>query len=64
MEDGLRIKFSNPQLKQRLIDTFPRYLIEGNWHGDQIWGVCKRTRKGQNLLGQCLMRIRDELMGK
>lgn len=64
MEDALRYKFSDPDMKQRLINTFPKYLIEGNWHGDTIWGVCKRSRKGKNLLGQALMKIRDELMGR
>ncbi len=59
MEDCLRAKFADPQLKQKLLDTGTQELIEGNWWGDRFWGVCKGT--GQNMLGKLLMELRDEL---
>ena len=29
MEDGLRLKFADPELRQMLIDTYPHELVEG-----------------------------------
>lgn len=61
MEMLLRQKFAQPELKQLLIDTGDRELIEGNhWH-DLFWGVDQTTREGQNHLGKILMKIRDEI---
>lgn len=58
------IKFKDPELRQKLLDTSPHDLIEGNtWH-DNIWGVCtcrKCPGKGQNLLGRVLMEIRNDI---
>ena len=48
MEDILRIKFKNPELKQKLIDTGQEELVEGNWWNDTFWGVCEE--KGSNHL--------------
>jgi ribA/ribD-fused uncharacterized protein len=59
METLLNQKFAIPELKQKLIDTFPHELIEGNTWGDTFWGVCKG--EGQNNLGKILMKIRSEL---
>lgn len=50
---------THPELAQKLKDTAPRELIEGNWWGDTYWGVCKG--RGENHLGKILMRIREEL---
>lgn len=58
MYDCLRLKFADPILKQKLLDTGSVQLVEGNWWGDVFWGVCKG--KGQNHLGKLLMRIRSE----
>lgn len=52
-------------IQQKLIDTFPAELIEGNhWH-DKVWGVCtceKCGGKGQNWLGRILMKVRGDLL--
>lgn len=51
-------KFSqNPILTQKLIDTYPATLIEGNWWKDTYWGVCNGV--GSNKLGIILSDIRD-----
>lgn len=46
-------------LKNALIATGDQTLVEGNWWGDKIWGVCLKTNQGQNLLGKCLMEVRE-----
>ena len=60
----LRIKFSNPELKQKLINTGNDYLEEGNnWH-DNLYGNCYCEKckdiNGQNHLGRMLMQVREE----
>lgn len=62
MEDLLRQKFEEPELAKALCDTGTVELIEGNWWGDQYWGVCRG--KGFNHLGRLLMRIRGELLNR
>jgi ribA/ribD-fused uncharacterized protein len=65
MEEIVRQKFNkNPKLAQKLIETYPRQLVEGNWWGDDFWGVDIKNHRGQNNLGKILMKIRDELMQK
>jgi N-glycosidase YbiA len=60
MEDLLVQKFADPDLKNMLKDTGDLKLVEGNYWGDNFWGV--DTRKGgQNHLGKLLMKIRDNL---
>jgi ribA/ribD-fused uncharacterized protein len=59
MKLGLSLKFDNPDLKQMLLETGNQELIEGNKHGDVFWGVC--NGKGQNVLGQLLMSLREKL---
>lgn len=70
MQKLLRTKFNlstNPDLAQKLIDTYPHYLCEGNhWH-DNFWGDCHCSRplcrgNGHNHLGKLLMLVRDELI--
>jgi N-glycosidase YbiA len=58
MRGLLRQKFSDAALRDRLLRTAPRELVEGNTWGDQFWGVCEG--KGENWLGRLLMEIRDE----
>ena len=41
-----------------LQETRDFYLEETNWWNDTFWGVC--NRKGKNILGHLLMKIRDE----
>lgn len=65
MELGLRLKFENPSLRQKLLETGSNELIEGNsWH-DNEWGSCYCTRcqniAGKNKLGKLLMKLREEL---
>lgn len=56
----LRQKFQlHQQLSIWLVETKPNELIEGNTWGDVYWGVCKG--KGQNKLGQLLMKVREEI---
>ena len=55
----LRTKFSDPELKKRLLATKPFELVEGNTWGDRFWGQVNGV--GQNWLGKCLMRLRSEL---
>jgi len=55
----LRLKFQDPLLRIKLINTGDARLIEGNTWGDTYWGVC--NGQGQNVLGQLLMLVRDEI---
>ena len=59
MRGLLKQKFRYLPLAQKLRDTGEAELIEGNWWGDQFWGVCHG--KGKNHLGRLLMEIRKEL---
>ena len=59
MERILRVKFSSPDLKEKLLSTGDKYLVEGNSWGDVYWGVCRG--EGLNMLGKLLMQIRGEL---
>ena len=60
MEQILKSKFKNKELQQKLLDTGNAKLVEGNWWGDTFWGFCRG--KGENMLGQLLMKIREELV--
>jgi len=66
MRDLLRSKFSDPELRLRLLATGDRELVEGNhWH-DLFWGRCTCKRRGHedegaNHLGRLLMELRSEL---
>lgn len=70
MVNVLRSKFSNPELKEKLLATEDKILVEASPY-DRIWGIgldeksAKRIDpkywKGQNLLGKALMLVRDEL---
>ena len=65
MELGLKLKFQDPELAKKLIETGDEELIEGNWWHDNTWGSCycvKCSRiAGRNLLGMLLMELRKEL---
>lgn len=63
MYDLVQIKFNKyPGLGDKLLATGNRPLVEGNWWRDFYWGVC--NGKGENNLGQILMRVRKELADK
>lgn len=64
MLDILRIKFSDPDLKEKLLSTGDSELIEGTtWH-DNYWGNCScskcKDKIGNNMLGKLLMQVREE----
>ena len=59
MEQALRLKFSRPQLLERLLSTGQRQLVEASPF-DYYWGA-GADGSGQNRLGRLLMSIRDEL---
>lgn len=61
MENLLEQKFSNPELKNRLLDTRDATLVEGNYWGDEFWGVNSSTGVGLNHLGKLLMNLRLRL---
>ena len=58
----LKIKFSDPELKQKLIDTFPKKLMNNVSYNDPVYGIY--LGKGSNKLGKYLMKLREELMPK
>lgn len=49
-------------LKERLLSTNNLHIEEGNTHGDKIWGTV--NGEGQNLLGICLMGVREYIREK
>ncbi len=73
MDEALTAKFtSHPDLRKLLIDTNPKILVEAS-PVDKIWGIglspdqAYKTPepthwKGLNLLGQSLMRVRQQLL--
>lgn len=61
MLEILRSKFRGGDMQYRLLLTCDAELVEGNWWGDKIWGVCLKTGEGQNLLGKALMQVRKEI---
>jgi ribA/ribD-fused uncharacterized protein len=59
----LRRKFQIPELREKLLATGNKALIEGNnWH-DTFWGVCTcpNCEWGKNVLGELLMQVREEI---
>jgi len=66
MLEILRSKFSRSQnhgMAKQLLDTGRRPLIEGNLWRDTYWGMATVDGEvqGENLLGQLLMKVRQEL---
>lgn len=61
MAEILEAKFTNPELRQKLLDTQNHELIEENNWGDSFWGNDPRYKKGVNALGLLLMRERAKL---
>lgn len=59
MLEIVRNKFKTGVMKEKLLATGDAKLIEGNWWGDEYWGICRN--KGLNKLGNILMKVRDEL---
>jgi len=65
MLELMRQKFEDPDLREQLLATGTQKLVEGNYWHDNEWGSCGcgkcKDKKGKNLLGRLLMRLRDEL---
>jgi len=65
IEDVNYIKFTSyPDLKEKLISTGDHILIEGNYWGNNFWGMIKNKDgvwQGRNELGKILMKIREKL---
>jgi len=70
MFEALMYKFNDPNLKLKLIDTYPKSLYEANPF-DNIWGIgCEANKAikvnknnyGSNLLGKCLEMVRDHCL--
>lgn len=55
----LRIKFTDPELRKKLLATGDAYLEEGLPAKDTFWGVV--DGRGENMLGKLLMQVRDEV---
>lgn len=69
MEYLVRQKFGkNSILREKLIETYPEELIEGNDWGDTFWGMVAEYKDknpmwiGENHLGEILMKIRQECL--
>lgn len=52
---------SDEELKELLLGTRDRWIIEWTFWGDEIWGMHSLSSKGCNALGKILMRVRREL---
>ncbi len=64
MEKLVTMKFDgrDMKLRQKLIETGERQLIEANDWGDTFFGVCKGI--GHNHLGKILMKVRSSIKGE
>lgn len=60
MTELIDIKFNQRYFSDKLVNTSPRELIEGNWWGDTFWGQCNGV--GNNNLGKILMNKREKLI--
>lgn len=59
MREIVKAKFDqHPDLRFKLCATKHEKLIEGNYWGDEFWGVSLHSGKGLNHLGQILMDVR------
>lgn len=63
IKEGLMLKIcyakfsQNSDLRDKLIETYPKYLEEGNDWNDRYWGVSNGA--GLNKLGWILMKLRE-----
>lgn len=63
---ALRLKFNqNTKIRNKLINTKDRELVEDNYWHDNTWGNCNCDKckgiVGENLLGKLLMQVRLEI---
>jgi hypothetical protein len=60
MRDALKQKFlKNPELKEKLMSTEDKQIIEWTSWGDINWGMCDKRGAGANALGKLLMELRE-----
>jgi N-glycosidase YbiA len=59
MEEVIAVKFQDRHLRQKLLDTGNKELVESNNWGDKYWGSCNGV--GENHLGKILMKIRSNI---
>jgi len=60
MQQLIRQKFQEPTLREKLLATEDRQLIEGNSWGDRYWGQSP-VGQGENYLGRIIMQTRKEI---
>ena len=61
MTDIQKAKFmTNPELKELLLATGQKQLINANHYGDAFWGT-NEIGEGENVLGVILMEFRESL---
>ena len=61
MHELVTLKFSNRDLREKLLATGDQETREGNSWGDTFWGVDAKTGQGDNHLGDIIMRVRAVL---
>jgi ribA/ribD-fused uncharacterized protein len=59
MEELIELKFNNPFLAHKLLETGDAILIQNNKWGDRFFGVYQGA--GMNHLGLILMKVRENL---
>lgn len=65
MYELLKRKFIyNSDLMQKLLETNPKEIIEGNYWAEDFWGFDLEKQKGHNILGKLLMKIRQEIIDR
>jgi ribA/ribD-fused uncharacterized protein len=63
MRATLRVKFEDPVLKQQLLETKAKYLVENSPEGHDAFWADNGNGSGKNMLGIMLMELRAELGG-
>jgi predicted NAD-dependent protein-ADP-ribosyltransferase YbiA (DUF1768 family) len=61
-----RYRFSDPKWRRKLLETRGEIVEWNTWH-DRTWGKCTCPickGEGENLLGEILMKLRDEMLLK
>ena len=64
MQDALKCKFSNKDLKQKLLGTKNAYIVENSTCGHDLFWSDYGNGRGENKLGIMLMELRKELGGE
>lgn len=73
VKDAIRAKFTQiPDLREQLLASGNKHIVEASPY-DVVWGIGlgeddplrldEKNWRGENLLGKCIMDVRDELNG-